>query len=485
MSRAEQDEALGPDLAEAVRSGEVELGGLVTGGRWRAVPGVEPLVPPRPPFLRSAVTTYATSIGTGLLSFGSVLITARVLGASGRGSVAFLTTVAFLTSQLATFGIFQADANFAASQPRLTRSLAGTSLALSALFGGLAAGVVALLVAVFPAVGGGSEPELIVLVLAAIPILVLQPCLDQLLRAHYIFGLPNAASLLQPLLNMGVNGALAVAGALTVASAVATWVATVLIATMMLAWGVIRRLGGFAAFDAGLARRMLGFGVKAHAGRVMTLANYRIDQWIVGAIAGSRELGLYSVAVAWVEALFFLPTALTLVQRPDLVRASSPEAERQASIVFRATLLITLVLAVAMTALAPFLCVTIFGEPFRDSVGMLRVLALGAFGIVALKLLGNALTAQRKPMLETTAIGGAFVVTVALDVILIPAHGGLGAAVASSVAYTFGGVLVALIFTRALKGRLRDLAPRRADLTRVWRRARAADASAGTSSGRR
>jgi O-antigen/teichoic acid export membrane protein len=225
---------------------------------------------------------------------------------------------------------------------------------------------------------------------------------------------------------------------------------------------------------------MLGFGLKTHAGRLMLLGNYRLDQWILGGIAGPRELGLYSVAVSWLDALFFLPTALTLVQRPDLVRASPREARRQASIVFRGTFLITFVLAVGMVALAPFLCVTVFGDSFSGSVGMLRVLTVGAFGIVALKLLGNALTAQRKPMLETAAIGVAFVFTVALDVVLIPAHGGLGAAVASSVAYTVGGVAVALIFTGALSGRLGDLVPRGVELTWIWRRMRSRVAPAGS-----
>ena len=64
----------------------------------------------------------------------------------------------------------------------------------------------------------------------------------------------------------------------------------------------------------------------------MLLGNYRLDQWFVGAIAGSRELGLYSVAVAWAEALWYLPTALASVQRPDLVRAAAarPRARRRA-----------------------------------------------------------------------------------------------------------------------------------------------------------
>ena len=54
----------------------------------------------------------------------------------------------------------------------------------------------------------------------------------------------------------------------------------------------------------------------------MGVGNYRADQWIVGSIAGARELGLYSVAVAWAELLFYLPGVISLLQRPDLVRAT-------------------------------------------------------------------------------------------------------------------------------------------------------------------
>jgi Na+-driven multidrug efflux pump len=94
------------------------------------------------------------------------------------------------------------------------------------------------------------------------------------------------------------------------------------------------------------------------------------------------------------------------------------------------------------------------------------VLAFGAFGIVVFELLTNALTAQRKPILASAAIGVAFVLTATLDLLLIPAYGGLGAAVATTVAYTGGGIAAVLIFDRAMHARLSDLAPRRDDL--VW-----------------
>src|SRR5687767_15349702 len=118
----------------------------------------------RPRLLHAAATTYAARVGFAVLSFVSVLITARALGAEGRGSVAFLTMVGFFTAQLATLGIFQADANIAAREPHLTRRLAGTSLGLAAVSGVTAAGIVALLIAVFPDVGAGSDPELVALV---------------------------------------------------------------------------------------------------------------------------------------------------------------------------------------------------------------------------------------------------------------------------------------------------------------------------------
>lgn len=423
----------------------------------------------RPSFLTSALATYATNVAVAALSLVNVLITAWALGAAGRGEVAFLTTVSYLTSQLASMGIHQAGVNFAGREPKLTPALVGTSVALSAALGGAAVAIVAAAVAIVPAVGGPASTPLLAFALAAVPVLVLQLCLQQLAIAHYGFRAANLAWLLVPVVTCSVNGALALGGELSVGAAVGAWIGGQVLATGLLWRTLAARRDGPRRPDAQLARRMLGFGVRAHGGRVMLLGNYRLDQWILGGVAGPRELGVYSVAVAWAEALFFLPTALATVQRPDLVRAQPRAAAERAAAVLRVAIVATVVLALGLVALAPTLCAGVFGDEFGDAAGQTRILAAGAVGIVALKLLGNALTAQGMPLRETAAIAVAFVAIVALDAVLIPAHGGTGAAVASTAAYTLGGVAVAILFIRALPARAAWLAPRPRDAAEAVR----------------
>jgi O-antigen/teichoic acid export membrane protein len=424
-------------------------------------------------FARSATLTYGTNVAAAFLSLANVLVIARALGAEGRGHVAFLTAIAWLVGSMSTLGVQEANANFAASEPRLRRALATNSILLSLLLGAASFGALLLLVAVVPAVAGESDPTLRWIVFAFVPVIVLQTLLRFLAQADFAFGITNAAYLLAPLINLGVNGACALLGVLSVETAVGVWLAGQAVETALIAWYVARRLAGFGRPDVALARRSLGFGLQAHAGRVMQLGNYRLDQWLLGAIAGPRELGLYSVAVAWAEALWYLPTALAAVQRPSLVRAAREEAARLSAAVFRGAALVTAVLAVAMVAAAPLLCVAVFGEEFRGSVDDLRILVGGAFGMVAMKLFGNALVARGRPVHQSVAIGVGFLCTVALDIVLIPPLGGFGAALASTLAYTAAGMAIGVLFLRSVHGRPSDLVPRVSDAAWLLRTLRA------------
>jgi O-antigen/teichoic acid export membrane protein len=231
---------------------------------------------------------------------------------------------------------------------------------------------------------------------------------------------------------------------------------------------------GFGRPSFRLIRRTIGFGMKIYPATVMNFANYRLDGWLLGVLANQRELGLYSIGVAWAEALFFLPTAVGYAQRPNLVRGTSDDANVRAASGFRIAVLLTIPLALGMVVLAPFLCITVFGARFHGSIIDLRILVLGAFGITALKLLGNALTARGMPLRQTAATGVAFLCTIVFDAVLIPLYGGVGASIASTVAYTAGGVAIVAIFMRTMRVPLHALVPTLSDVRLLLRQAQRA-----------
>lgn len=417
----------------------------------------------RTSFLRAAAGTYGTNLAVAVLSLVNVLIVARAIGATGRGEVAFLITIASLAGFFGAAGVQESNSNLGGSEPGLRPHLATNSIFFALGFGTIVALVIAAIVIAFPAAGGDVEPILLWITLASIPAIILKTYLTFLVQSDYHFAITNAAWLAGPVTTAVTNGLLALTGHLTVATAIGAWIGGQILGLGLLVSFVAKRIH-FGTPDLRLARRSVTFGAKAHIGHTLEIGNYRLDQWFVGAFSGSRELGLYSVAVAWAEVLFYLPGVLVMIQRPDLVRAGPQEAARLAQRLLRVTVLVALPLALFLIIAAPFLCTTVFGPEFAGSVVQLRVLALGAVGITFMTLLGSALTAQGKPLLTTSADACAFALTIGLDLALIPPFAGLGAATATSVAWTGGGLAMAIIFSRALRTDIGELVPGRSDL---------------------
>lgn len=398
----------------------------------------------------SILTTYMATAGAAIFSFLNVLIVARGLGASGRGDVAFLNSVATLTALAGALSVQEANANLAGTRPGARRSLAGNSLTFAAALGSAAVLIVGGIIHFLPAARGEVSEALVWLVLLAVPLIILQNYLALLVRATYRVGIANLAMFAPPAVLVIANLTMLATGRLTVLTATVAWVGSAATGSLILSSYVHWRLDGFGRPNRPLARESVAFGVRAHGSAVLSFGSFRGDQWILGAVSGSRELGLYSIAVTWTETLFYLPTALSLALRPDLVRGSHEEASRRATFGLRVGLIVTVLLAAALVLGAPLLCIGVFGSEFSGSVADLQILAPGALGIVALKVLGSGLVARGRPLLDTAAVGVAFVLSLGLDAALIPSYGGTGAAVASSIAYGVAGIVVVIIFARAV-----------------------------------
>jgi O-antigen/teichoic acid export membrane protein len=424
--------------------------------------------------VRHALLTFSANVGVAVLSFANVIVITRSLGATGRGQFVFLIAMANLTHYACTFGLQSANSNLASRHPELRGALAANSLIAAGVFGLFGIGVIEVLVAVFPGVGGGTTTLWRLVALSAVPVLILQNYTRSLVQAASRFSVTNVGWVVGPLLNVAANGALALAGILTVHRALLIWLAGQAAGTAFIVVYHAARISRYDAPNRALARGALGFGLRSHAGDVMMLGNYRLDQWILGAVRSKADLGVYSVAVALAETLFYLPEAVKQVARPRLARASREHAAAVGAVVFRLTVVATALIAVPLVVFAPLVTRIFFGAAFEGAAPQLRVLVAGAFGVLALKVLGTALTAQQRPGLESLVSGIAFAATIVLDVLLIPHHAGMGAAIASTTAYLFGGAAVAAVYVRVLGAPAGSLVPRWAELRELGRGRRAA-----------
>ena len=63
------------------------------------------LPPKRRSPIANVIATYGTNVAGAVLGLVNVLIVSRALGPEGRGSVAFVLTMAMLVSQLSNLGV--------------------------------------------------------------------------------------------------------------------------------------------------------------------------------------------------------------------------------------------------------------------------------------------------------------------------------------------------------------------------------------------
>ncbi len=213
-----------------------------------------------------------------------------------------------------------------------------------------------------------------------------------------------------------------------------------------------------------LTTEVLTYGVRGQLGGMITLLNLRLDFAILGAMAGPAVLGTYAVASKYAELLRLPGTALTWVCYPMLAGVPAREAAVRSRRLVPPTLLGVLAAAVPFALLAGPVTFLLYGDRFAAAVGPSRVLVLGMLLGGAAGVASGYLYGRGRPGLNSLALGVGLVVTVVLDLVLIPRHGAMGAAVASTVAYLVAdGCLILALYVCSAR-ELRPAAERLGEL---------------------
>jgi O-antigen/teichoic acid export membrane protein len=101
-----------------------------------------------------------------------------------------------------------------------------------------------------------------------------------------------------------------------------------------------------------------------------------------------------------------------------------------------------------MFALGQQVILTVFGPTMMPAVHPLWLLLPGIVTLTVAKIISSYLSGIGKPIYSTYLAAGSMILTVALDLLLIPRYGISGAAAASSIVYTCTAAAAVWIFRR-------------------------------------
>jgi O-antigen/teichoic acid export membrane protein len=420
---------------------------------------------------RSVVFNMLGQGGSLLVGFVASILLARWLGPSDRGTLGIMVSANGLALAVLGLGLAAAAHYYASRRDTRLNALLGDTLAYGALLG----------VIVVPAVwflrdpiaellSKGQSADAWVLAAVLVPVSFVQFTTQAHLGGGLRFGLLNvlwvASRLAQLVLVVVLLGSLG----LGVGAALVSLIVASLVITCGGLPAALAR-SGFPTLDLGLFRHLLAYGLRSQAAGLFRILNFRLDVIILGFFQPLAVVGYYVVAQVMAELVItlsrsFQPVVLTLVARREGEerRSTTVAAVRHHGILALAAVL-------GNAVLGSFVIVHGFGPDFHDAVVPMLILLPGMWFLGTGTLIGSDLSGRERPGLASALAGLAVLVTVGLDLLLIPPFGATGAAIASLGAYVVFGIASLIALSRLTGVSLPTLVvPGRSDF-RLYRRA--------------
>ncbi|MFQ5599001.1 MAG: polysaccharide biosynthesis C-terminal domain-containing protein [Candidatus Krumholzibacteriia bacterium] len=399
-------------------------------------------------FLARAVVTLAGKAVMLGIGFGLSILTARLLGAEGKGQLSIALLPATVFVMLGGLGLENSNQFLRAREKTPLASLLGNSSLVATLM----SVVLGLLFwATWPwlrAGLGGVDPRYIVLAMAILPFGLMLNYTQGLLLVEGRVPLFNAVKLVQPAGFFVLLVVLALSNRVVVGSATVVFVASFALACMV-AMGCLTRIAGGWTWDAATLRRSLGYGGRSYVGNIFHYLNLRLDIYLLNLFLLPREVGLYVVAVSVAQVLSYLPQTFGMLLFPRTMKSAQQEGERFTARLVRMNLWIMLVGGAGLALVTPWLVPAVYGAEFHDSLPALYVLLPAIIAMGYSVILGGFFFGRGRPLLVSISSGIALVTNIALNVILIPRLGIVGAAAASFLSYGSQALVLAVAFLRA------------------------------------
>ncbi|MEV7361086.1 lipopolysaccharide biosynthesis protein [Streptomyces sp. NPDC059687] len=412
----------------------------------------------RPQFVLM-LAARAGTLATGVLA--SVVV-ARALTPEERGTYYMAVSVAATAMALGHLSVEQAQTAMW-TEKRRRPSLDTNSVPLGLVVGTAAAAAATVLCWVFQEHGNFPDVRLLLLACTGVPMgmAVLYGTNITLLRDRA--GVAGWSMLASAVVQCVCLVAFGVAGCLTVTTVVVAWVVSFAVSLAVLTAGRGITVG---RPDLRLARATCARGLRLHPGSAATYLLLRSDVFLLNALGGPRDVGIYTLAVTLAE---LSRLAVDVFAQVTLSRQFNDDVKSAATLtarLVRFTVALSVASALTTVVAASVLITPLYGRPYADTATVVAWLVPGILLLSAGRPLGAFLLRQGSSRRIVLPSLTALVVNVGLNAALIPHWGAVGCAIASSVAYSAVIAFQVLFFRRISGIGLRHLLPSSAEATR-------------------
>ena len=414
--------------------------------------------------LPQTVHTLGTNLILIPIGIASSVLIARTIGPAGKGafdlifatSTLLLMVLAFSLPSGVTYEVARGDANI----PSLARRLV-----LLATAQAIACGVILLIVVQFGQADRFLPPTARNWWILAISVYLFFEMLANHWRAILVgrqeITKSNHCELIgriaQPILLFALAGLLFLNGQRIT---IAVLFAVVLTISILLNVLLLRELrpAFVASGTRNPIRGAIAFALPCYGANLTQFLNYRLDLFILGILAGYASVGRYTLAVSLGQLVWLLSQSAANVLLPKIAAAQdSKDTIENTNRLNRLVLLASFISALGLGIVASQAIPLLYGEAFRPSIAALVWILPGIVAFSAVNVLAAYIAGIGKPRLNLFVSAVALVVTVSMNLYLIPRLDIVGASLASTASYSVSALLTIFLYTRETGSSLRQL----------------------------
>lgn len=408
-------------------------------------------------FTKSVMITFISNLVLFLLSIFNTMILSRVLGPEGKGIVDVANNLLSFVTLILGMGFAASNVYFLGKKKENVNKVFGNNILIVIL------GFVILIPFYYMQIHWqlkflqGITTLQMLVIFVTVPLIIFKSSminvllgLQEIIEYNRINIVDKVLSLvlLVGFLLIAINPTAAILSILAGTAVICVWQVYIFV--------IQRRITP--QLDLPLMKAMLRYGFKAQAGNIIQRLNYRLDVFIINYFLPVGQVGIYGIAVVLGETLWGVTSSIATIVFP--IASSSTDKEAMYTFtnqVTRVSFSIIIIFSALIALIGKTFIVFWFGPAFAAAAGALLWLLPGisifsVSNILAGYLAGVGLIEKN---IYSSIVSG--IVTVSLDIYLIPRIGINGASIATSLSYIIFTLMTIWFYIQYTQARWQDI----------------------------